>query len=154
MFVQHDIKKFGDRERSQTPVGETSMTQQNMLQETDVNYILKKYEKQQILTHVNNYMGDYGDFSDVPDYKTGLERLMAAQDMFMSLPAVIRDRFGNDPGKYIEFATNPENLPELRKMGLAPPEAEAPKPQLVQVVEPPEGGKPPSKKPKPEQGDQ
>lgn len=153
MFIQHEILKFGDRNRSQQPVGEKSMTQQNMAAETDINNIMAKYEKHQILTHINKYAGEYGDFSGVPDYREGLERIMAAEEMFQSLPAKIRDRFNNDPANFIEFATNGENLPELRKMGLAPPEAEPPKPQLVQVVEPPEGEKSPSKT-KPAKGDQ
>jgi len=91
--------------------------------ETDVNNIMRKYEKTGILTHVARYAGEYGDFSGVPDYKEGLERIMAANEMFDSLPARLRDRFGNDPAKFIDFATNPENLDELRTMGLAPMEA-------------------------------
>lgn len=152
--MAHKILAFGDRQRTKQHVGEESLTQQHMQAETDVNNIMAKYQKHQIITHVSKYAGEYGDFSGVPDYREGLERIMAAEEMFQSLPAKIRDRFANDPANFIEFATNAENLPELRKMGLAPPEAEPPKPQLVQVVEPPEGGKPPSKKPKPEQGDQ
>jgi len=110
-------------------------------------------KKTGILTHVARYAGEYGDFSGVPDYKEGLERIMAANEMFDSLPARLRDRFGNDPAKFIDFATNPENLDELRTMGLAPMEAPPPKPQLVQVVEPPEPAEKPAPK-KPAKGDQ
>lgn len=132
------IMKFGDRNRTKTVVGAVSLTQQNMAQETDVNAIMAKYEKHGILTHVARYAGQYGDFSGVPDYKTGLELVMAADEMFSSLPARIRERFGNDPAKFIEFATDSKNQEELIKMGLAPRPAEPPKPQLVQVVEPDE----------------
>jgi len=147
------ILAFGDRQRTKQETGEHSLTQQNMQAETDVNNIMAKYEKQQIITHVTKYAGEYGDFSGVPDYREGLERIMAAEEMFQSLPAKIRDRFGNDPANFIEFATNGENLPELRKMGLAPEEAPPPKPQLVQVVEPPEPAEKPAPK-KPAKGDQ
>lgn len=147
------IVAFGDRTRVRQETGETSLTQQSLAAETDINAIMRKYEKTGVITHVARYAGEYGDFSGVPDYKTGLERIMAADEMFASLPARIRDRFGNDPANFIEFATNPENLPELRKMGLAPEEAPPPKPQLVQVVEPPEPAQP-APKSKPAKGDQ
>lgn len=137
------ILKFGERRRVLQVVGEHSLTQQNMAEETDINFIMKKYEKQGILTHVARYAGEYGDFSGVPDYQTGLNMVMAAEEMFQSLPARIRDRFGNDPAQFIEFATDKKNQDELIKMGLAPQPAEPPKPQLVQVVEPAEPPSPP-----------
>jgi len=110
------------------------MTQQNMAAETDINNIMAKYQKTGVLTHVSKYVGQYGDFSGVPDYKTGLEMVMAAEEMFMSLPAKIRDRFGNDPAKFIDFATNEDNIDELRSMGLAPQPPAPPEPSLVKVV--------------------
>lgn len=137
------IQKFGDRRSVKQHVGEETRTQQNMASETDVNAIMRKYEKTGILSHVARYAGQYGDFSAVPDYKTGLEMIMAADEMFASLPARIRDRFGNDPAQFIAFAQDPENLDEMRKMGLAPEQAEPPKPQLVQVVEPDQEALPP-----------
>ena len=39
--------------------------------------------------------------------------------MFLDLPAKVRDRFKNDPGQFLEFATDPSNVDELVKMGLA-----------------------------------
>lgn len=138
-----EIRKFGDRHPVRQHVGEVSMTQQNMAAETDINNIMAKYQKTGILTHVSKYAGQYGDFSGVPDYKTGLELVMAAEEMFMSLPSLIRERFGNDPARFIDFATDSDNQDELIKMGLAPQPAEAPKAQLVQVVEPDEAPSPP-----------
>lgn len=128
------IVKFGERVRVRQHIGECSRVQQQFAQESDVNAIMRKYEKTGILTHVSRYAGEYGDFSGVPDYKAGLERVMAADEMFMSLPARIRDRFNNDPAKFIEFATNAENIDELRALGLAPELPPAPEPSLVKVV--------------------
>jgi len=86
---------------------------------------MAKYQKTGVLQHVNTYAGEYGDFSDVPDYKTGLERVQAADAMFASLPSAIRDKFHNDPAKFIDFATDEKNLEEMQKMGLAPKKAKA-----------------------------
>lgn len=138
-----EIRKFGQRKAVKQHVGEASLTQQHLAEETDINYILAKYQKTGVITHVAKFAGQYGDFSGVPDYKTGLEMVMAADDMFMSLPSSIRDRFGNDPAQFIAFATDEKNHDEMIKMGLAPRPAEPPKPQLVQVVEPDETPVPP-----------
>jgi len=115
--TQYDEPKHGV---FSTEVGTESMVQQQFAEETNVNSIMAKYQKTGLLTHVARYAGTYGDFSGVPDYKEGLERIMAAEDMFMSLPAKIRDRFNNDPAQFIQFATDEGNLEEMRKMGLAP----------------------------------
>lgn len=98
-----------------------SLTQQSMMEETDINTIMKRYETTRDLTHLGQIAGIYGDFSDVDDYKTGMDRINNADALFMELPAQVRDRFGNDPAAFVDFATNPENIGEMRKMGLAPP---------------------------------
>lgn len=115
------IRKFGDRQRVKQHIGENpGQVQQHLAEETDINNIMRKYAKTGQFTHVTPLAGEYGDFSQVPDYKTAMEQIMAADALFMELPAAVRDRFGNDPAKFIEFSTKKENLDELRKMGLAP----------------------------------
>lgn len=146
------IRSFQDRTPSRQHTGEFSRTQQSLAGETDINNIMSKYQKTGVIQHLNRYQGQYGEFGDVPAYKEGLERVMAAEEMFMSLPSTIRERFGNDPGKFIAFATEPNNIEELRKMGLAP------KAPLEGAVErSPLGGapsthQPPQEAPQPPQG--
>ena len=114
------------------------MVQQHLAKDTDINTIMAKYAKTGQFTHVTPMAGEYGDFSNVPDYKSAMEQIMAADALFMELPAKVRERFGNDPANFIEFATNDKNIEELRKLGLAPPAPLPPEPQLVKVVEEPE----------------
>jgi len=91
-----------------------------MAPECDINSIMKKYEKTGVLEHRNNYEGAYGDFSDGPqDYHESMNAVLVADEMFSSLPAKIRRRFHNDPGSFIEFATNPENQKEMIALGLS-----------------------------------
>lgn len=138
--------QFDDNYKSSvfdTDVGEDEgLVQQNMAAECDINNIMAKYQKTGELTHLAAIAGQYGDFSDVTDYKTGLERIYAADDLFMELPSSIRDRFDNDPAQFVEFATNKENLEELREMGLAP---RPPEPKPTQTAKGPEGETPPGK---------
>lgn len=61
----------------------------------------------------------YADATVVPSYHEALELVSDAQEAFDELPSDIRRRFENDPGQYFDFVTNPENIPEMIKMGLA-----------------------------------
>lgn len=145
------IRKFGDRPRVKQEIGEDpGQVQQHLQEETDINNIMAKYRKTGELRHVTKMAGDYGDFSQVPDYRTAMQQIIEADALFMELPAKVRDRFGNDPAQFIEFATDEKNIEELRKMGLAPEAPKAPEPQLVKVVSEPDGPDPK----KPAKGDQ
>lgn len=97
-----------------------SLTRQSMSAECDINNIMKKYERTGILDHQNRYEGGYGDFTSAPEnYHEAMNQIIEAQDMFLSLPAQIRKKFANDPGNYLEFATDPANAEEMIKLGLA-----------------------------------
>lgn len=113
------------------PGEDEDLVQHHMQAECDVNVIMARYQKTGDISHLGQIAGEYGDFSDVLDYKTGLERIMDADALFMELPSSVRDRFGNDPAQFMEFATDASNLDEMRKMGLAPPAPEKPEAPLT-----------------------
>lgn len=101
--------------------GAESLTHQNFKEECDINNILARFQKTGVIEHVAKYQGQYGDFTNMPtDYHEAMNQVHEAQRMFMSLPAVIRDQFGNDPGTFLQFAEDPENEQEMRDMGLLP----------------------------------
>ncbi len=97
-----------------------SRVKQSFAEESNINNIMAKYEKTGILEHVNEHQGNYGDFADVEDYQTSVNKVIAAKEMFMGIPARIRADFENDPGKFLDFATNPENEEAMREYGLLP----------------------------------
>ena len=120
---------YREHARHTTDCAGDSLAQQQFKEECDVNHIMKKYEKTGILEHRNNYEGRYGDFLSAPDYHSAMNAICAADEMFMSVPASIRQRFGNDPAAFLEFVQDPENLDEVRELGLAkavPPTASLP----------------------------
>ena len=121
MSEQKKVLNAFDRNRLQKSFkGEESRTNQSMAPDTDINNIMKRYEKTGLLDHVNRYQGDYGDFTNVPvDYHDAMNIVRAADEMFMSLPATVRSRFENDPGKFLAFVENPENASAMVEMGLA-----------------------------------
>ena len=98
---------------------EESLTEQHHKDSCDVIKILKQYDRTGLITHVNKSVAQYGDFTEINEYQDSLNLVNSATDAFMELPSEIRKRFGNDPGLFFEFATNPANKAELVKMGLA-----------------------------------
>lgn len=96
-----------------------SMTKQSFKEECDIDRILKKYRATGVIDHVKRGVPQYGDFSNIPDYQNAIHAVRLADEKFMDLPADIRKRFDNDPGKFLMFVQDPKNLDELRDMGLA-----------------------------------
>ena len=109
------IKRLPVRKKFTKP----SKAKQSFKAECNVNNIMKKYEKYGIIEHVNNHQAAYGDFSDVSDYQTSLNAVMAANDAFMELPAAIRKQFDNNPATFVAFVEDPNNQEKLIEMGLA-----------------------------------
>lgn len=95
-------------------------TRQAMKDECDINVIMRKYERSGLLEHVNRFQGEYGDFAAI-DFQDAMNTVVAATEMFESVPARIRAKFGNDPGAFLEFATDAKNMDEMRSLGLAKP---------------------------------
>lgn len=111
-------KCYDEHARVQVDCSEGGVTQQHFREECDINNIMAKWRKQGVLEHAKNFAGRYGDFASYSDFTTNMNLVVAAQDAFMTLPADIRKRFFNDPAEFYDFATNPENLDEMRNMGL------------------------------------
>jgi len=130
-FSQHDTNLYA----THTP--EETRTQQQFISECDINNILKKYEQTSLLTPVNRSQGKYGDFTNVTDYQTALDKLMSAQDTFNSLPSSIRKRFQNDPALLIEFVNDDKNKNEAIELGLIEKKVEMPtiKDQMIEALE-------------------
>lgn len=113
--------RYSERLRVALDTGSESRTKGSFKAECDVNNILERYQRTGVITHVRNSPGAFGDFSRVGDYQSALNQVLKAQDAFMTLPAEVRDRFKNDPGRFIEFVEDPKNGQELVKLGLAVP---------------------------------
>jgi len=109
-----------------------SLTKQSFKKECDINEIVRKAAATGILP-AETRAKIYADFSDPMDYQTALNTVMDAQVQFENLPSKVREQFNNDPTKFLEFATNPENGTELVKMGLAIPRKPESDPNAIQA---------------------
>ena len=107
-----------------------SLTQQSQAEDADINVLVRRFGLTgQMPESVR--LPVYMDFDEVFDFATAQRAVLAARQQFMQIPADVRSRFDNDPQKFLEFCTNVENLPEMRKLGLAKPEPEAVPPAPV-----------------------
>lgn len=98
---------------------EPSRTKQSFKDECDINLILKNYRVTGVLPNNSRAaLAQYGDFSQVPNYETALNRVLEAQEMFNDMPAVVRARFGNDPGRLLGFLSDSQNRDEAVRLGL------------------------------------
>jgi phage internal scaffolding protein len=109
----------GERNAVKMEVVGDSLTQQHFKDETDIQKIIKQYDRTGLIRHVARGVAQYGDYSQINEYREALDVVMMANASFMELPAAVRRRFNNDAGEFFEFATNPANAEEMVAMGLA-----------------------------------
>lgn len=101
---------------------EPSLTQEHFADSCDVNKIMADYQYTGIMPQKPGAV--YGDFTNADDFRTALQTIVETQNNFLSMPPEIRARFGNDPANFIAFCENPDNLPELHRMGFTSHEYE------------------------------
>ena len=110
----------GDKVSNETGLlcSDKSLAKQSEAQSCDVNVIVQRWLKSGGVMDLSQRVGQFLDVADVPDYHTSLNFVRNAEAMFLALPVSVRERFDNDPGRFLDFAQNPDNLPEMVAMGL------------------------------------
>lgn len=98
-----------------------SLTRQEFKEETDINCILEKWLRTGLNDHVTTREQRFADVTLHPDYRTVMNHVAIVNEVFESLPAEDRLYFKNDPGKYLDFVSDPANLGKMVEMGLASP---------------------------------
>jgi hypothetical protein len=109
------------------PVGPT-LTRQEFADECDINVLMERYQNRDIGA-IMRAAGEpaYYDFASMPNTLMGFMKLTQdAENAFMTLPAQVRREFDNDPIAFVDYASDPSNLDQMRSWGLAPPAPSAP----------------------------
>lgn len=108
--------------RLQTVNDEPTMTQQQFKDDCDINNILRKHGHDPVAFQALTRPGGvYADFSSITDYHTMLNEIVEAQTAFGALPAHLRARFDNDPGKLLAFIQDKKNRDEGVSLGIINP---------------------------------
>lgn len=124
-------KRDNGRLRVQFVPEGVSRTEQSHRDEVNINSIMARYHRSGLLPTYGRFP-TYGDFSATGTYHEAMNQVLAAQDEFGRLPSAVRKRFQNDPGKLIDFLSDPGNLEEAVELGLV----ERPEPAPVAVPKP------------------
>ncbi|QCQ84856.1 internal scaffolding protein [Blackfly microvirus SF02] len=98
-----------------------SMTRQTEMEACDIHNILKQFSQRgfEELVRQNAAAGQYNDLTDLPDYQEALDIVIKADTAFAALPSQIRERFSNNPQRFVEFLADPANQDEAINLGLA-----------------------------------
>lgn len=116
------ISAYSPKQRVQIAFTGTGRTKQAFKAECDVNNIMARYLKTGVLEARNQHAPRYGDCTGI-EYQAGMLAIAGAKEAFAALPAKLRDRFENDPAKFLEFVQDDKNLEEARGLGLLKPKA-------------------------------
>lgn len=135
------------RRRVSFAVQGESRVKQAFKDECDINRIMAKYQKTGLIDHVRENKGNYEDYTNVPEsYHEACTQVIAAEEMFMTIPSSIRAKFANDPGQFLAFVEDEKNYDALVEMGLTikpstliPQEAPKEASEAPQAVPSPDG---------------
>jgi phage internal scaffolding protein len=88
-----------------------SKAKQQFKDESDINVIVRRYIASGYDPHhISKRQGIYGDFSGQLDLQTAAATIHHAEEEFSRLPAIVRDRFRNDPKAFFDCVNDPEQL--------------------------------------------
>lgn len=96
---------------------DASLAQQQFKDECDINTILERFGVTGELPSARA-VPQYFDATGITDYHSAMNQVVQAQTAFAELPAKIRSRFENDPGRLIEFLDDENNRKEAIELGL------------------------------------
>jgi phage internal scaffolding protein len=108
---------FSASEKVVTENTSPSLTKQEFKKDTDLNVIMKKFQVTGAMDHVNMHSGNYGQHSPL-DYHQAMTVVANANSMFADLPSDIRNKFDNQPEKFLEFVQSEDNYDEAIEMGI------------------------------------
>lgn len=101
------------------------LAKQSFKDECDINHILARYRKTGVLDFQQKMEPQYGDVSAI-DFQDAQLLIAKANGMFAAMPAHLRNRFENEPAKFLAFVQDERNRNEAEDLGLLKVKPEAP----------------------------
>lgn len=128
---------YRPHKRSVVVFPDKSLARQEFKDESDINFLMKRYRTHGVMPTMRTSEPRYLDCTEVPDFQAAMQLVIDAEAAFMTLPAAVRKEFGNDHVAFVEYASDPKNLEQMREWGLAPPEKAPDAPMRVEVINAP-----------------
>lgn len=129
-----------DYSKSKTNPGKT---QQHFKKQCDINNIVSAHLKKGLSPHLNPNVENYG-FASAIDLQDAMNVVTYANQGFAQLPSDVRNKFDNDPRKFVEFIDTEGHQEQLKEWGLLRPSIEAADPQAAGAGDPPPADQPPA----------
>lgn len=122
MFVKSAYNYDGDVDSFKSGIDfsdSPSLAQQHFRDECDINVMVQRFQRTGVPDSPPVPPG-VQDFSQVHDFQSAMQVIIESQSAFASLPSRLRERFGNDPSRYLEFVYDEANRDEAVKLGMIP----------------------------------
>ncbi len=113
-------RKPGKTKRVKLYMYGKTVTKQSFKDDCDINLIMAKFVKTGVLENTRDDPPEYG-FASSDDFRESMEIVSKANSMFESMPSKIRNKFENDPARFLDFVQDPKNEKEMQEMGLTKP---------------------------------
>jgi len=113
--------------------GSVSRTKQSFRKDCDINLIMSKYQKTGAISHFRAHSGEYG-YATATTFQEAMNVVATGRSLFEGLPSSLRERFKNDPARFLEFTQDEANADEMVELGLVdrgPPELDPEVPAQV-----------------------
>lgn len=94
------------------------MTEQKHKDDTDINVLLSRFDRRHALEFRSDNVGHFG-FADAVTFQDAMYIVAKGNSMFEEMPSHLRQKFENNPAKFLSFVQNPENAEKMVKLGLA-----------------------------------
>ena len=117
-----EIRKYYDKKPNKgITFTQPSMAQQQFAEEANINNIMARYNTTGLLTDPLNpstRQYEFGDFSTLPEFRDAQETIIEAKNLFNQMPARVRAEFNNDPGLFLDFCSNDQNIERMYDLGI------------------------------------
>lgn len=104
--MSYEVHTFDYRKRVTLKCEDPTRTQQNHVQDTLIENILKKYQTTGLVVNLNKQEPQYGEFPKVVDYKESLDAIRNVESEFAALDSHTRKKYDNDVMKFVEAVEN------------------------------------------------
>jgi phage internal scaffolding protein len=127
MFIRSSFNYDRDAVSNETGLlcEDESLAVQSAEQESNINTIVRKFGLTGELPG-QVALPQSGEFHNIPDFHTAMNLIRKTQEAFLTVPAEVRARFGNDPQAFMHFVEDDANRDEARRLGLLKPESVVP----------------------------
>ena len=94
------------------------LTKQSFKDECNINKIMARFQRTGAIDHYAKHGPQYSDITS-GNLHSAMNIISDAESMFEELPSSVRKKFQNDPAQFLDFVQDPNNLEEMRELGLA-----------------------------------